>query len=166
MRMGINRLGVSTNYTYPECVSVDGAWLLAEPDMEEDTACWVARLQLGPIIGPWACGCCREWAWGWCNAGCCCGCLSWALSCCWFIQEGPLWESVCGKNGKTGCVFLMWVDCLGSHVHYAHATHTSGGKRMARGPLMACCVLSVWVLWCVLQIPQLNGNGDQSPASE
>lgn len=46
-------LGVSVyDHTHPECVSVEGAWVMTDPDWEEDRACWAARLQLGPIMVP------------------------------------------------------------------------------------------------------------------
>lgn len=40
------------DHTHPECVSVEGAWVMTDPDSEEDRACWAARLQLGPIMVP------------------------------------------------------------------------------------------------------------------
>lgn len=88
----------SHDRTHPECVSVEGAWVMTDPDWEEDRACWAARLQLGPNMGPWDWGCCRGWAWGWCSGGWGCGCWSWSWGLSWFIQDGPLWESICGEE--------------------------------------------------------------------
>lgn len=39
-------------HTHPECVSMEGAWVMTDPDWEEDRACWAARLQLGPNMVP------------------------------------------------------------------------------------------------------------------
>lgn len=57
------------DHTHPECDRVEGAWVTADPDRDEDRVCWAARLQLGPIMGPWGWGCCRGWVWGWRSEG-------------------------------------------------------------------------------------------------
>lgn len=38
--------------THPECVSMEGACVMTEPDWEEDRTCWAARLQLEAIMVP------------------------------------------------------------------------------------------------------------------
>lgn len=60
--------------TGPECVRAEGAWVMTDPDCGDDRACWAFRLQLGPIMGLWDCGCCRGWVWGWCSGGWGCWC--------------------------------------------------------------------------------------------
>lgn len=104
MREGV--YACTHTHTHPECESVEGAWLMTGPDWEEVRVCWAARLQLGPTMGPWDCGCCSGWVWGWCSGAWGCGCWgwggcwswSWPLSWFWFIQGGPLWVSVCGEK--------------------------------------------------------------------
>lgn len=49
--------------TGPECVRGEGAWVMTEPG--EGSVCWAARLQLGPIMVPWAWCWGWGWAWGW-----------------------------------------------------------------------------------------------------
>lgn len=106
IRMHVSVYVHTHNHTHPECERVEGAWVMTDPDWEEDSVCWAARLQLGPIMGPWGWVSCKGWVWGWCSGGWGCGCWgwggcwswSWGLSWCWFIQDGPLWESVCGEK--------------------------------------------------------------------
>lgn len=111
------------NAAYPECVREEEACVTTDSDWEaEDRACWAARLQL--IMAPWLWGWCRCCSSGW---GCCS--WSWALTGCWFIQDGPLWESVCKEqqeqlglfgtsicDDSSTCVFydlrLWWQRCL------------------------------------------------------
>lgn len=52
--------------TGPECVSMEGAWVMTELDWAEGSACWPAMLQLRPLIPQWDGGWCWEWgcAWG------------------------------------------------------------------------------------------------------
>lgn len=78
-------------YTHPECVSVEDVWVTTSLAREEDRTCCVLWLQLGPIMLPWLCGCCRGSMWGWCSCGC--------GGACWVIQDCPLWERIWGWEG-------------------------------------------------------------------
>lgn len=122
--MCVSRCVHTQSHTHPECVRGDGAWVMTDPDWEEDRDCWAARLQLGAIMEVWVWGWCRAWVWGWCSGGWGCGfwgwggCWSWSwgLSCCWFIQDGPLWQSVCrGGTKKTAGTILYSIDGIWFH---------------------------------------------------
>lgn len=81
--------------THPECVSVEDVWVTTSLAREEDRTCWELWLQLGPIMLPWLCGCCRGSVRGWCSCGCAC----------WVIQDRPLWERIWGWEGWDAGVF-------------------------------------------------------------